>query len=102
MVCINLKLLEDALLERGYKVIFRGQAWAQNCREWVYFDCQLALADIRSVFSFESCIKDHRHRGTHDGSEQGFFCTVHLDGIMGHHPLDHSNKIFHAHKTDHA
>ncbi len=64
----------------------RGQAWSQNCREWVYFDCFLPSEAIRRTFAFNPCVEDRAHRGTHDGQESGFVCSVHHDGIMGHHP----------------
>jgi hypothetical protein len=86
MVCKHLIKLEKALLEKGFKVTFRGQAWSQNCREWVYFDCYLERSAIRKVFSFAPCVADHEHLGTHDGQEAGFFCQIHYDAIMGIHP----------------
>jgi len=75
MICEHLRPLEEALIGRGYSVTYRGQTWTRNCREWVYFDCVLALADIRQNFAFDACVEDHVHRGTHEGSEQGFVAT---------------------------
>lgn len=86
MVCEHLAELEAAILEAGYKDTFRGRAWSKNCGEWVYFDCYLPLAVIRQEFNFDECVQDHHHKGTHDGQESGFICSIHHDGIMGHHP----------------
>ncbi|MGH8618211.1 MAG: hypothetical protein ACREUW_11005 [Burkholderiales bacterium] len=86
MTCEHLIALERALIAAGVKENSRGQAWSLNCREWVYFDCFLPLDLIRQKFALDACVEDHTHRGTHDGQESGFYCAVHHDGIMGHHP----------------
>src|SRR5215813_6160941 len=83
MVCEHLAPLEQALIDRGIVVTFRGQAWSMNCREWVYFDCFLDAPAIRKQLSFPECVQDHSHRGTHDGQERGLVCTLCHDGIMG-------------------
>lgn len=83
MTCEHLQPLEQELIARGVRETFRGQAWSDNCREWVYFDCFLDLAAIRSRMAMAPCVKDHEHRGTHDGSEQGFVCADCHDAIMG-------------------
>jgi len=86
MLCEHLQPLEQALLAAGIPITFRGQAWSSNCREWVYFDCFLDRPAIRQRIPLAPCIKDHDHRGTHDGSESGFVCTQCHDAIMGLHP----------------
>jgi hypothetical protein len=86
MTCEHLIELERAVANAGFKETFRGAAWSVNCREWVYFDCVLPIEEIRRVFKLADCVKDHGHRGTHDGQEVGFVCEAHKDGIMGHHP----------------
>jgi len=86
MICEHLSELERHLTEAGFSETFRGQAWSDNCREWVYFDCYLPLALIRTRLRLDVCVEDHQHLGTHDGRESGFVCRVHHDGIMGHHP----------------
>jgi hypothetical protein len=83
MVCTHLKALEEALQARGIPETYRGQAWSQNCREWVYFDCYIDLPAVRRAFPLDACVREHIHRGTHDGSERGFECTLCLDGVMG-------------------
>lgn len=70
---------------RGIKETFRGQAWSDNCREWVYFECVLDLAALRARFDFAPFVADHVHRGTHDGAEAGFVCNQCDDAIMGAH-----------------
>jgi hypothetical protein len=86
VTCEHLIALEQALIAAGMKETSRGQAWTQNCREWVYFDCFLPAASIRRTFALDPCVEDHVHRGTHDGQESGFVCSMHHDGIMGHYP----------------
>jgi hypothetical protein len=85
MLCVHLRELEQAIQARGIRETSRGQAWSENCREWVYFDCYLEREEIRRRFRLEACVKDHEHWGTHDGQEAGFYCEVHKDGIMGVH-----------------
>ena len=94
MVCEHLVALEEALIHAGHTVTYRGQTWTRNCREWVYFDCVLSLADIRETFSFDPCVQDHVHRGTHEGSEQGFVCRQHWDAVMGAHPESAIPRVF--------
>ena len=86
MVCDHLKPLEEALISAGFKETYRGRAWTRNCREWVYFDCYIPLDTVREKLGLEECVKNHSHLGTHDGQESGFECSVHHDGVMGHHP----------------
>jgi hypothetical protein len=86
MVCEHLRPLEQALSVAGFRETCRGAPWSRNCREWVYYDCCLALPELRKRFSLASCVVDHVHRGTHDGSESGFVCNLHNDAVMGVHP----------------
>ena len=83
MVCEHLSPIEQALLTRGVAVTFRGQAWSQNCREWVYFDCFLDTPAIRGRYTVPPFVQDHSHRGTHDGQELGLVCTHCHDAIVG-------------------
>ena len=85
MVCEHLSALEQEILERGMKETFRGQAWSNHCREWVYFDCYFDLPALRQRFQFAPCVSDHEHRGTFSGQEAGLVCTQCEDGIMGLH-----------------
>jgi hypothetical protein len=75
--------LEQAMSAAGMPETFRGQAWSNNCREWVYFDCFIDTASVRPRFDFAACVNEHVHRGTHDGRERGFVCSACWDGIMG-------------------
>jgi len=83
MTCEHLQALEQAIMDRGIKETSRGTAWSKNCREWVYFDCFIDAAAVRTRFAFAECVKEHTHRGTHDGSERGFVCERCHDGVMG-------------------
>ena len=93
MVCKHLKNLENELIHGNIKIIYCGQAWSNNCREWVYFDCYLDRQSIEKRFNFPDFIEYHEHRGTHDGQEAGFFCSKCKDGIMGHHKAYSQNKF---------
>lgn len=86
MTCEHLLPLERALAAAGFRETFRGQAWSDNCREWVYYDCVLDLLELRRTLRLAACVHDHVHRGTHDGQEAGFVCEIHRDGVMGLHP----------------
>lgn len=85
-MCEHLRRLEEELQAGGITETYRGQAWSENCREWVYFACVLDLAALRARFDLAPCVIDHQHRGTHDGSEAGFVCAQCHDAIMGAHP----------------
>lgn len=85
IVCEHLAELEQALIAAGVAETFRGQSWSSNCWEWVYFACWLDRPAIRSRFVFAGCVEDHDHRGTHDGQEAGFVCSLCHDAIMGVH-----------------
>jgi hypothetical protein len=83
MTCEHLRSLELAILESGIRETSRGKAWSNNCREWVYFACHIDTAAVRAKYSLAPCIEDHKHRGTHDGSENGFVCSECHDALMG-------------------
>jgi hypothetical protein len=83
MTCEHLIDLERALLAAGIKETSRGQAWSQNCREWVYFDCYLDTAAIRRRYKLPDLVEEHSHRGTHDGQEHGLVCSHCHDAIVG-------------------
>jgi len=85
-MCEHLAPLEAALLAAGMRVTFRGKAWSDNCREWVYFDCLLDRTALRRRFPFPPSVTDHERLGTHDGQEAGFVCTACKDAVMGLHP----------------
>jgi len=86
MTCEHLIELENVIKAAGFTETFRGAAWSQNCREWVYFNCVLDVEAIRKTYHFAECVTDHAHLGAHDGQEAGLVCEVHKDAVMGHHP----------------
>jgi hypothetical protein len=83
MVCEHLRSLELAIITLGIPETFRGQAWSTNCREWVYFDCFIDTQAVLRCLDLPDCVREHAHRGTHDGRERGFVCTECHDAIMG-------------------
>ena len=94
MICPHLEPLEKELLQKQVKELYRGQAWSDNCREWVYFDCIFLLDEVFERFHFdEKIITRHVHLGKHEGSEAGFYCRICKDGVMGYHP-DMMNTTF--------
>ena len=94
MTCEHLRPLEQAILARGIRETFRGQAWSLNCREWVYFDCFIDAESVRRRFTLAECVQEHQHRGTHDGQERGFVCSQCHDGIMGNYDLRPHAAVF--------
>lgn len=88
MTCPHLYPLEKELLDAGFRITFRGQAWSENCREWVYFDCLFSdlPATMQRLSMDSNVVKIHDHYGTHDGQEYGLICDKCQDGIMGLHP----------------
>lgn len=83
MTCAHLIALEKALLACGAVPTFRGEAWSENCREWVYFDAYLDTARIRQSFRLPEFVRDRTHLGTHDGQEHGLVCDLCCDALMG-------------------
>jgi hypothetical protein len=94
MICEHLRPLEQAILARGIRETFRGQAWSLNCREWVYFDCFIDTASVRANLVLYDCVHEHLHRGTHDGQERGFVCSQCHDGVMGSYEQNAGTVVF--------
>lgn len=92
MTCEHLIALEKELIRKEIKETYRGQAWSDNCREWVYFDSYLDTESIRKRLMLDDCVENHEHLGTHDGQESGFVCKMHNDAIMGVHKKFSQNK----------
>lgn len=92
-MCEHLKRLDIELQERGIKEIFRGQAWSNNTREWVYYDCVLNLDKLRSRYNFPDFIKTHINDDNKSGMEAGFYCDQCKDGVMGIHPHFGQGKV---------
>jgi hypothetical protein len=86
MVCEHLRSLENDLDKSGIKETFRGKAWSNNCREWVYYDCILNLSQIRFYYRLPDCVKAHANDDPKSGAERGFVCELCQDAIMGLHP----------------
>lgn len=83
MVCSHLRPLEQALQAAGIKETFRGAAWSQNCREWVYFDVRLEVEALRKRFAFPPCVVVHENTDERSGLEKGFVCEECHDAVMG-------------------
>ncbi len=85
MLCKHLRPLEEEILSKHVKELYRGKPWTKNCREWVYFDCYFDIPSIKKRLNLPDCVKFHELLGTHDGQEAGLECTLCKDAIMGHH-----------------
>ena len=85
-MCEHLQPLENYLKAEKIPETFRGQAWSDNCREWVYFDCVLETESLRSRFRFPSFVVKHENTDERSGTELGLVCTLCKDAIMGLHP----------------
>ena len=83
MVCSHLSELEHALKAAGIAETFRGQAWSDNCREWVYFDVVLDVASLRKRFAFDPAVSVHENLDPRSGTERGFVCTRCHDAVVG-------------------
>jgi hypothetical protein len=83
MICIHLIELESALQEFDARETYRGQAWSDNCRLWVYFDVVLDIAALQQRFKFDACVTVHENLDPKSGTERGFVCETCHDAIMG-------------------
>lgn len=84
-MCEHLQPLDDELKKRGIKEISRGQAWSDNAREWVYYDCLLNMAKIKERYNFPGFITIHVNNDERSGLEAGFYCELCQDAVMGIH-----------------
>jgi hypothetical protein len=85
-MCDHLQPLESYLKDKGIPETFRGQAWSNNCREWVYFDCVLKTEVLKAKFNLSSFVETHENIDMKSGTELGLVCNKCKDGIMGVHP----------------
>ncbi len=85
-MCEHLAALDAELKERRIRETFRGEAWSDNCREWVYYDCFLDTGAIRVRLNLPECVAVHRNDDMRSGLEAGFVCNQCNDAIMGAHP----------------
>lgn len=82
-MCEHLIDLENEIKSKNIKETYRGQVWTKNCREWVYFDCYLNIESLRIKFNFPGFIKHHENNDNKSGLEEGFYCELCKDAIMG-------------------
>jgi hypothetical protein len=83
VICEHLRDVEAAVVATGARETSRGQAWTDNCREWVYFDTHLDIAGLRATLDLDACVVEHENTDPRSGTERGLVCTVHHDGVMG-------------------
>ena len=82
-MCEHLIALENEIKNLHVKETYRGQAWSNNCREWVYFDCYLDIENLKIKYKFPDFIKHHVNNDCKSGLEEGFYCELCKDAIMG-------------------
>ncbi len=92
-MCEHLQALDNAIKARGITETFRGKAWSNNCREWVYYDCVLNMQEVRARYELPGFIKAHVNDDFKSGPERGFVCTLCQDAVMGVHPRLSEGKI---------
>ena len=83
MLCEHLLAVEAAVAATGVAETYRGQAWSDNCREWVYFDTVLDLDGLRASLDLDPCVEEHENLDPKSGTERGLVCSVHHDGVIG-------------------
>ncbi len=83
MTCEHLIALERDLQASGVAETYRGQAWSDNCREWVYFEVVLDVVALRDRYALPSIVELHENTDPRSGLERGFVCTKCHDAIMG-------------------
>lgn len=86
-LCHHLRKLEDYIKSKGAKETFRGKAWGEASRVWVYFDAVLDCDALKTVCQLDACVELYEYVGTHSGREKGFVCNIDRDGIMGLYPV---------------
>ncbi len=91
-MCAHLLPLENELKAAGIEETFRGQAWTDNGREWVYFNCYLDVEKLIRRFKFAPFIQHHVNEDPKSGFEEGLVCTLCNDAIIGHHHLLEAGK----------
>ena len=82
MTCTHLSAVEQAIIDRGIRELSRETGYWEPC-EWVYFECYIDLAAVRTKFALDPCVRDYVRRGTHEGSEKGLYCEQCHDGVTG-------------------
>lgn len=85
-MCEHLQTVENYLKDKGIQETFRGQAWSDNSREWVYFDCILKTEALKTKFDLPCFVVTHENTDIKSGTELGLVCNLCKDGIMGVHP----------------
>lgn len=85
-MCEHLQPIEQYIKSKEVAETFRGQAWSNNCREWVYFDCVLDAESLKEKINAPACIIVHEYLDNRAGNEKGLICDCCQDGIMGYHP----------------
>ena len=94
MTCDHLRKLELAIIGAGIRETFRGPAWSNDCREWVYFDCFIDVEAVQVKFRLPECVLPHVYQGTHGGEERGVVCRVCHDAIIGYVAPRPGHRVF--------
>ena len=84
-MCGHLTELENEIKAKGIKETYRGEAWSEKCREWVYYDCYLDCDAIRTRLKLPDFVEHSTNDDARSGLEEGLYCTLCMDAIMGYH-----------------
>lgn len=83
LLCACLAPLEQDLIAHDAAETYRGQAWSDNCREWVYFDVVLDTDAFAARHNVPDWVTIHENTDPKSGLERGFYCDQHKDAVMG-------------------
>ena len=92
-MCEHLQPLEDYLKKKHITETFRGHAWSEHCREWIYFDCFLETERLKTKLGLPTFVVTHENTDLKSGMELGLVCNECNDAIMGLHPNYSSSHV---------
>jgi hypothetical protein len=92
-MCIHLTEIEKDMAAAGIQILYRGQPWTDNCREWIYFDCYLDTRKLIEKYNLPDFVEVHVNNDVRSGKEAGICCSSCHDAIIGAHPDHKANKI---------
>jgi hypothetical protein len=91
-MCEHLIELENYIIDKNIKEIFRGKSWSENCREWVYYDCVFNIDRLKKKFNLSNCVIIHEYNDIKIANELGFYCNSCKDAIIGFSPSNKKTK----------
>jgi len=71
-MCEHLQPLEDYLKKKHITEMFRGHAWSEHYREWIYFDCFLETERLKTKLGLPTFVVTHENTDLKSGTELWF------------------------------